>query len=171
MKSLLTLIFFVNAIAMISQEKNCFDIARNGTLNEIITEYSSNKKVVDSIDTNTSSMLILACYRGNNDVAKFLVEKNANIDYVSDYGTAIMACVVKGNLELAEFLLKKGANLNLTDANGITALMYAVQFQNVNMVKLLLENNSNKSIVDKQGKTAFEYAVFSKNEMIINLLK
>lgn len=171
MKCILFLIFFINANSIYSQQKNCFDIARKGTLNEIITEYSSNKKVIDSIDVNTSSMLILACYRGNDAVAKFLVEKNANVDYVSVNGTALMACVVKGNQELAELLLKKGANPNLAYSNGTTALVYAVQFQNENMIKLLLKYNANKSIVDKQGKTAFEYAVFSKNELIINLLK
>ncbi len=171
MKYILFLIFFINTNTIYSQPKNCFDIARKGTLDEIITEYSSNKKVIDSVDTNSTSMLILACYRGNDDVAKFLIEKKANIDYVSGNGTALMACVVKGNDEMANILLKNKANPNLADANGITVLMYAVQFQNEKIVHLLLENKADKRITDKQGKTAFEYAVFSKNELIINLLK
>ena len=172
MKCSLILVFFIfNANTIFSQQKNCFDIARKGTLNEIITEYNSNNKVIDSVDTNSTSMLILACYRGNEDVAKFMVQKKANLDYVSGNGTALMSCIVKGNFEMADILLKNKANPNLADANGITALMYAVQFQNEKMVKLLLENKADKSIADKQGKTAFEYAVFSKNELITNLLK
>ena len=171
MKYILILVFIINSNEIISQRKNCFDIARKGTLDEIITEYNSNNKVIDSVDTNSTSMLILACYRGNEDVAKFMVQKKANLDYVSGNGTALMSCIVKGNFEMADILLKNKANPNLADANGITALMYAVQFQNEKMVKLLLENKADKSIADKQGKTAFEYAVFSKNELIINLLK
>lgn len=163
------LIFYSNTFY--SQQKNCFDIARKGTLDEIITEYNRNNKVIDSLDTNSSSMLILACYKGNDDVAKFIIQKKANLDYLSTNGTALMACIVKGNVEMAEILLKNKANPNLADANGINALMYAVQFQNVNIVKLLLEYHVDKSSIDKQGKTAFEYAVFSKNELIINLLK
>lgn len=171
MKYILILVFIINSNEIISQRKNCFDIARKGTLDEIITEYNSNNKVIDSVDTNSTSMLILACYRGNEDVAKFMVQKKANLDYVSGNGTALMACVVKGNFEMAEILLKNKANPNLADANGITALMFAVQFQNEKMVNLLLENKANKNSADKQGKTAFEYAVFSKNELITNLLK
>jgi ankyrin repeat protein len=171
MKYLLFIVIFISTNSILAQKNNCFDIARKGTLKEISVAYSKDKKVVNSIDENSSSMLILACYKGNNDVAKFIVQKKANLDYVSGNGTALMACVVKGNIEMAEFLLKNKANPNLADANGITALMYAVQFQNEKMVKLLLDNNANKNSVDKQGKTAFEYAVFSKNELITNLLK
>ena len=95
----------------------------------------------------------------------------ANLDYTSTNGTALMACVIKGNIEMAEILLLNKANPDLTDINGITALMYAVQFQNEKMIQLLLDHKANKSIIDKQGKTAFEYAVSTKNELIINLFK
>ncbi|MFZ4105525.1 hypothetical protein [Flavobacterium sp.] len=77
MKYFLLLILIINSNAIISQEKSCFDIARNGTLNEITSEYDGNNKVIDSVDTNSTSMLILACYRGNNDVAKFIVQKKS----------------------------------------------------------------------------------------------
>ena len=171
MKSIFVISFIVFSYSALSQKKNCFDLARYGTLSEIISEYSKNNKIIDSIDTNSSSMLILACYKNNNEVAKYLVEKNANLDYISSNGTALMACVIKGNIEMAEVLLQNKANPDLTDSNGITALIYAAQFQNEKMIELLLEHKANKSIKDKQGKTAFEYAVITKNELIINLFK
>ena len=168
MKSIFLLLFFVFSNLIISQEKNCFEIARKGSLSEIKIEYEKNKKIIDSVDSNSSSMLILACYKNNNDVAQFIVQKKANLDYTSTNGTALMACVIKGNIEMAEILLLNKANPDLTDINGITAL---AQFQNEQMIKLLLEYKANKSIKDKRGKTAFEYAVISKNELIINLFK
>lgn len=171
MKPFFVLLFFVFSNLGISQEKNCFDIARKGTLNEIILEYAKNNKIIDSIDSNFSSMLILACYKNNNEVAKFIVDKKANLDYKSSNGTALMACVIKGNIEMAEILLLNKANPDLTDINGISALMYATQFQNEKMIQLLLDHKANKSLIDKQGKTAFEYAVITKNELIINLFK
>lgn len=171
MKSIFVIFFFVFSYSALSQKKNCFDLARYGTLTEINSEYSINNKIVDSLDANSTSMLILACYKNNNEVAKYLVEKNANLDYISSNGTALMACVIKGNIEMAEVLLQNKANPDLTDSNGITALIYAAQFQNEKMIELLLEHKANKSIKDKQGKTAFEYAVITKNELIINLFK
>ena len=170
MKYLIVLLFFCSSFSF-SQDKDCFDVARKGTLTEIQSLVKENPKVVNSINARGSSMLILACYSGNVNVAKFLIENNCDINYVSDNGTALMAAVVKGNYELVKLLIKSGANLNLTDTNGLTALIYAVQFSNLEILKTLLEHKADKSLVDKNGKTAFEYAVFSGNEEIINLLK
>ncbi len=154
-----------------SQNSECFDVARKGNLSEIKALYEKDKNIVNAIDQNGSSMLILSCYRGNQEVAQFLINNNADVNYVSKNGTALMACIVKGESQLADELLKKGAKPDLTDDNGMTALMYAVQFKNVEIVKKLLKAKANKEQKCKQNKTAFEYAVFSNNEEIINLLK
>ena len=166
---IILLLLTINAV--FSQNSDCFDIARKGNLYDIKVLFENDKCVVNAIDDNGSSMLILACYRGNQEVAKFLIENQANLNYVSKNGTALMACVFKGELQLVDEMLKKNVNLDLTDENGITALILAVQIKNVEMVKKLLSANANKELKCKQNKTAFEYAVFSNNEEIINLLK
>jgi ankyrin repeat protein len=166
------LIFLILSInAVFSQNNNCFDVARKGTLSDIKILFDNDKNCVNTIDDRGSSMLILACYRGNQEVAQFLIDNKADLNYVSPNGTALMACVVKNELDFAEKLLKKGANPDLTDGNGMTALMLAVQFKNAAMVKLLLSFKAKKELKCQQNKTAFEYAVFSNNEEIINLLK
>jgi ankyrin repeat protein len=166
---LILLIISVNTV--FSQDINCFDVARKGTLSDIISLYAKDKSVINLVDDNGSSMLILACYRGNKDVANFLLENNVDVNFVSKSGTALMACVVKGQFEMVDALLLKGANVDLVDDNGVTALMLAVQFKNVAIVTLLLEYKANKLLLNKEGKSAFEYAVFSGNEEIIKLLK
>lgn len=153
------------------QKTDCFDIARNGSAEQMRDLYEKDKAIINSKNEFGFTPLILSCYKGNNKVVSFLLEKNVAIDYVSDEGTALMAAVVKGNIELVELLIKHNANLDLTNSNGTTALMYAVKFNNYEITKLLIEHKSNKTILDKEGKTAFEYAVFSNNEKIINLLK
>lgn len=166
---LFILLLTINVV--FSQNNNCFDIARKGSLSEMEMLFQKDKTIVNAIDDRGSSMLILACYRGNKEVAHFLIDKFADLNYVSPNGTALMASVVKNEFDFAEKLLKKGANPDLTDGNGMTALMLAVQFKNAAMVKLLLSFNAKKELKCKQNKTAFEYAVFSTNEEIINLLK
>ncbi len=154
-----------------SQNTNCFDVARKGSLSEIKLLFDKDKSIVNAIDDTGSSMLILACYRGNQEVAQFLIDNQADLNYVSPNGTALMACVFKNELQLVDKIVKQKANLNLTDANGQTALMLAVQINNIEMVKKLVTAGARKEIKCKQNKTAFEYAVFSNNEEIINLLK
>lgn len=165
------LLFLLTINAVFSQNSNCFDVARKGNLSEIKLLFDNDKNIINAIDINGSSMLILACYRGNQEVAQFLIEKGADLNYISNNGTALMACVFKSEFLLVDELIKKSVNLDLTDGNGITALMLAVQFKNVEMVKKLLNAGANKQLKCKQNKTAFEYAVFSNNEEIINLLK
>ena len=171
MKQFWLLLFIFFSALLQAQDKTVFDVARKGTLSEIKAVYDKDKSIVNAIDDKGSSMLILACYRGNHEVAQFLIDNQADLNYVSKNGTALMACVVKVELQLVDELLKKGANPDLTDDNGMTALMYAVQFKNVEMVKKLVDAKANKEQKCKQNKTAFEYAVFSNNEEIINVLK
>ena len=171
MKQFWLLLFIFFSALLQAQDKTVFDVARKGTLSEIKAVYDKDKSIVNAIDDKGSSMLILACYRGNHEVAQFLIDNQADLNYVSKNGTALMACVVKVELQLVDELLKKGANPDLTDDNGITALMYAVQFTNVEMVKKLVSAGANKALKCKQEKTAFEYAIFSNNEDIINVLK
>lgn len=166
------LIFLILTINWVfSQNTNCFDVARKGNLSEIKALYEKDRNCVNAIDDRGSSMLILACYRGNKEVAQFLIDSKVDLNYVSPNGTALMACVFKSELELLDELINKKANLDLTDGNGMTALMLAVQFTNVEMVKKLVSAGANKALKCKQDKTAFEYAVFSNDEEIINLLK
>ena len=171
MKQFWLLLFIFFSALLQAQDKTVFDVARKGTLSEIKAVYDKDKSIVNAIDDKGSSMLILACYRGNHEVAQFLIDNQADLNYVSANGTALMACVFKNELLLAELLLKKGANPDLADSNGLTSLMLAVQLKNTAMIKLLFNFKASKELKCKQDKTAFEYAVFSNNEEIINLLK
>lgn len=171
MKKLFLFTALLCFLASTAQEKSVFDIARSGTLTEIQNLNKSNPDLINSLNESKTSPLILACYRGNIEVAKFLIENVKDINYNSDMGTALMAAAYKNQPELVKLLLVKNANPNLTDTNGTTALSLAVQFKNEQLVKLLLDHKADKTIKDNKGKTAFEYAVFSQNEQIINLLK
>jgi len=167
--------FYVVAIVLFTQlvfcQKEVFSVARNGSVSEMETLYKQNPEIINSSNENGYSPLILACYRSNIPVVKFLIEKGAEINKVSDMGTALMAATVKKNTEMVQLLLDKKADPNITDPNGTTALIYAVQFNAPELIKLLLKYKADKNLKDKSGKTAFEYAAFSGNEAIINLLK
>lgn len=169
--SFLMWIVFIPTFAVSQQVTDVFEIARKGTISQAEAVVKTNPKAFNVVNENGFTPLILACYRGNNEVAKYLINQGVDINVKSDMGSALMASIVKGNNEIAQLLINNKANLNLTDNQGTTALMYAVQFKNKEIIKWLLANNANKDLKDNKGKTAFEYAVFSTNEEIINLLK
>ena len=165
------MIFFLLLFQVGFSQQDIFDIARKGTVEEAKIALKQNPDIINSVNAEGYSPLILACYRGNVPVANFLIKNVKDINGTSPMGTPLMAAVVKGNKEIVLALLENNANPNLTDANGTTALIYAVQFKNGNIIKSLLNFKAAKSQIDSKGKTAFEYAVFSGDEEIINLLK
>lgn len=171
MKKKFFLILFFSSFLSFCQLKDIFLVARNGSVSEMESILKESPNALNSKNEYGFSPLILACYKSNNDVASYLIEKKADLDYVSQDGTALMAATVKGNVKLVELLLSNNANPNLTDENGTTALMYAVQFKNEEIIQSLLKHKADKTKINNEGKSAFEYAVFSKNENIINLLK
>lgn len=171
MKKLVLLVTLLGFFYSKAQNKTVFDIARNGTLTEMQELKKSNPDIINSVNESKTSPLILACYRGNIEVAKFLIENVKDINYNSDMGTALMAATYKNQVELVKLLLENKANPDATDTNKTTALSLAVQFKNITLTELLLKYKADKTIKDINGKTPFEYAVFSGNELLINLLK
>lgn len=157
--------------AQTAPAKDVFDTARRGTVDEMKALMAINKDTVNAVNNMGFTPLILACYRGNTEVAEFLIKTVKNVDYDSSSGTALAAAAVKGNTKLCKALLERGANPNIADPTGITPLIYATQFENIELMKLLISYKADKKKTDKEGKTPYDYAVFTKNEEVINLLK
>ncbi|WBV61845.1 ankyrin repeat domain-containing protein [Chryseobacterium camelliae] len=174
MKNLMIIVgVFLSFTFVSAQEKtkSIFDIARSGTVAEVQELMKQNPDVINQTNDHGFSPLILACYRGNNEVAKFLIDNVKNVNYKSQEGTALAGLSVKYNKDLVERLLHKNADPNIADATGATPLFWAVKFGNKELIELLLQHKADKSIKDSQGMTPFEYALQTNNKDIINLLK
>ena len=154
-----------------NQARSIFDIARNGTVEEVKELMKQNPDVINQTNENGFSPLILACYRGNVEVADFLIDNVKDVNYKSQEGTALAGLSVKYNKRLVEHLLKKNADPNIADATGATPLFWAVKFGNKELTELLLKYKADKSRKDSMGMTPFEYALQTNNKEIINLLK
>lgn len=168
--------FLLLAISMLwftafqAQDKTVFDVARKGTLTEIQDIYKRNPELINSINDNKATPLILACYRNNEAVALYLSDKVSNINYNSGMGTALMAAIMSGNKIIIEKLIAKKADLDQKDTQGKTALIYATFNNNTEIVQLLIKAGANIKIADNENRTALDYAKFNKNTQLIILL-
>lgn len=172
MKRYFTIVVLMMTFSLcLSQTKTVFDIARSGTLEEMKSLVSQNPDVINSKNEMGFSPLILACYRGNAEVAEYLIDNVKDLNYSSPEGTALAALCINYNKTLVEHLLNKNVNPNLADKTGTTPLFWAVKFKNKDLAELLLKHGADKSLKDNLGITPFEYAVKSENQEIINLLK
>lgn len=164
--------FFITSLATIkAQEISIFEIARNGTLEQLKVAVKANPNSINKVSKEGYVPLTLACYYGNNEVAKYLIEHVKDIDSKSSYGTPLMAATVKNNVELVKLLLDNNANPNAVDQNGSTALHFSAIFSYEKIIKLLVVSKAKKSLKDSRGKTALDYAIITGNEIITQLLK
>ncbi len=170
MKRFLFLLILIGYSQVYSQS-DIFDASRKGQLNEVMSIYLKNPDVINLNNAEGYSPLILACYHGNEEVVKFLVDKVSDINKSSNYGTTLMAAVVKGNLNIIEMLLTNKADPDIADVNGTTAMHYAVMFKNYAAVKLLIEANADLKIQDNRGQSALDYAAIYNDKKLNNLLK
>ncbi|GEN69397.1 ankyrin repeat domain-containing protein [Chryseobacterium rhizosphaerae] len=168
---LLLMVFLGSLVFAQEKAKSIFDIARSGTVTEVQEIMKQNPDVINQTNESGFSPLILACYRGNVEVAKFLIDHVKDVNYKSDEGTALSGLSVKYNKDLVERLLKKNADPNIADTTGYTPLFWAVKFGNKELVELLLKYNADKTKKDSMGMTPFEYALKTDKKDIINLLK
>ena len=171
MKNLLILFFTFFGLVYGVAQSTIFDIARKGTLPELKEFYSKFPESINTSNDQGFSPLTLACYHGNNKVAKFLAEHTNNIDSISSFGTPLMAAVVKSNKEMVIKLLELNANPNIADSNKTTALHYAVMFKLPEIVKLLINKGASISEKDGKGFSPLDYASRQQNPTIYKLLK
>ncbi|WP_426481617.1 ankyrin repeat domain-containing protein [Chryseobacterium sp. R2ACT005] len=164
-------LFLSSLISAQEKAKSIFDIARSGTVPEVQELMKQNPDIINQVNENGFSPLILACYRGNTDVADFLIDNVKDVNYKSREGTALAGLAIKYNKDLVEHLLKKKADPNIADTTGYTPLFWAVKSGNKELIEQLLKYKADKTKKDSMGMTPFEYALQTNNKEIINLLK
>lgn len=164
---LLVLVQTTNA----QENLDIFEVARKGTYEQAKEILKANPKAFTILNEDGYSPLILACYRGNNEVAKLLIDNKCNINGTSKMGTPLMAAIFKNNTEIAKYLIKNNADLSVEDANGTSALIYATNAQNYEIVSLLTNAGADYNKKDKRGKSALDYAILLNDDKLIETLK
>lgn len=170
MKIFLNLVFILT-VQIASGQLDIFDVARKGTLEQLSNLININQDTVNSINQRGDSPLVLACYYGNNEVAKKLIDIVKDINIESKEGTPLTATIFTKNFELSSYLIKHGANIEQTNKSGQTPLLLALINNDIKAAKLLIEFDANTTIKDKNNMAAIDYAKAINNEDLIKLIR
>ncbi|KAE9961428.1 hypothetical protein BLS_002114 [Venturia inaequalis] len=101
--------------------------------------------------------------RGNFALAKFLVEKGADVNIRRENeASALFKACEGGHEKLAQLLLDNGANTEVKDRDGRTALYKPAMRGHLNICKLLLERRANPDSPDKEGRTVLVHLASEK---------
>jgi ankyrin repeat protein len=107
--------------------------------------------------------------RGNDKIAKVLLENGANIEATNIYGdNALQLAAYSGHLELVKLMLDKGATM-IADNDGWTPLNSAAERGHVDVVRVLLEHHADM-IADNEGWTPLCSAANSGHLEVVKLL-
>ncbi|WP_253300015.1 ankyrin repeat domain-containing protein [Wolbachia endosymbiont of Chironomus riparius] len=135
---------------------NLFGYIQKGNLQEIQNSLSTNSECIksSSSENNDDTLLHFAIQNKQTKIAKYLINKSANVNIENKDGWSPLHEAVNHNdnkpindQDLIPLLIKKGANVNAKNKDNKTPLYLAVQDNKLEIVKHLIE----------QGKADFNF--------------
>ena len=119
---------------------------------------------------NPKYPLFAACENGYKEIAEYLLEKGADINYCnSEKKTLLMVASCLKSSETVELLLSKGADMEKKDRLNRTALIYAILNQSSINVQCLVEHGARINPESKTEESPIHWAAQS-NERILQYL-
>ena len=114
---------------------------------------------VEARNSQDESPLMMAAIRGQLDIARQLIDKDAD---VNKPGWAPLHYAVSSSqgdaLGVAKLLLDTSAYVDAASPNGTTPLMMAAMYGSPEAVKLLLEESADPTLKNQLGLTAIDFA-------------
>ncbi|KAF2212204.1 hypothetical protein CERZMDRAFT_59120 [Cercospora zeae-maydis SCOH1-5] len=109
--------------------------------------------------------LVRACDKGHVDVARYLLTRGADPEYVSgNKPAAILRAAERGQLELVEVLIDHRANMEAMDKKGRTALMTAAWKGHRTIVELLITRGAHVDTMDLRRRNVLHNIAADQGE-------
>lgn len=103
-------------------------------------------------------------------VTKLLLEKHANVNEGSFYGTALQIASAKGNISVVELLLENGAEVDGLMGYPPTPLQEASARGNLAVVEFLLKRGACVNLQQHGSPSALQYAASMRDKSLVKLL-
>jgi uncharacterized protein len=130
---------------------------------------ASPQTKVEIRNDNDESPLMLAAIKGQMDLVKQLIARDADINKPG--WTALHYAASSGQVEIMKLLLEKYAFIDAQSPNGTTPLMMAAMYGSPQSVKLLLDEGADPLMKNQQNMTAMDFAVQGQRPDAVELLK
>ena len=115
--------------------------AKSGDVGTIKALLKSDPSLIDARDTDGSTPLHCATWKGHVDVAEFLVQAGADVNAVNQnehWGTTPLHAAAHANqVKIAQLLLDNGANTKAKDIEGRTPMFHTTFHKAKAVAKLL----------------------------------
>jgi uncharacterized protein len=102
------------------------------------------------------SPLMMACLRGELELAKKLIDRGADVNKPG--WTPLHYAATSGHLDVMELLFANSAYVDAESPNGTTPLMMAAQYGSTAAVKRLLDEGADPTLRNQLGLSAIDFA-------------
>jgi uncharacterized protein len=161
-------------IASKKEALDIFEAAALGRLDRLKQCLRDAASAINSRSKDGFTALHFACFFGQPDAARLLLEHGAAVDAVAANPTQVMplhSAASSRNLEAARLLLERGAPVNARQQAGWVPIHAAAQNGDRPMVELLLQHGADPKLVNDQGKTSAMVAGEKGHAEIATLLE
>ncbi|SDJ71798.1 Ankyrin repeat [Pedobacter sp. ok626] len=161
-------------IANFANQINLFEACALGKLEETAFITERNPATVNAFSKDGFTALGLAAYFGNEEIAKLLIVRGADVNIPANNGYNVFpihSAVASGNINITNMLINAGANVNVTQQAGFTPLHAAAQLGNVELIILLLEHAAEVDMRMEGGKLPADLALEKGFNEIAEILK
>jgi len=143
---------------MIASSKRTLDIFETASLGRLdrLQQLASDHRAVEARSADGFTALHFACFFGQPEAARLLIEAGAAVDAIAANPTRVMplhSAASARNLEAARLLLAHGAPPNVRQQGGWAPIHAAAQNGDRSMVELLLSHGADASQANDEGKT------------------
>ena len=138
-----------------------FEAAAAGQFDKVAHVVVTQPNKIDDYTDDGFTALGLACYFGQYEVAKYLVEKGADVNLPSQNGFNVFPIhsAAAGNYtNILRLLIESGALVNVKQQAGSTPLHAAAQYGNLDMLIILLESGAEVNVRMEGGKLPADLA-------------
>lgn len=150
-----------NAIAEFMPELSIFDACAIGKFEEVTLLIFKDPRSINEYSADGFTPLGLACYFNHEEIARFLVLKDAEVNLPSKNGFNVFpihSAVANNNFNITKILLDAGAYPNVCQKSGVAPLHSAAQLGNIEMIILLLEHGAEVTLRMEGGKLPADLA-------------
>ena len=160
------------AVAVKKRTLDIFEAASLGRL-EQLKEHLRDSATLNSFSPDGFTALHFACFFGQPEAARVLLERGAKVAVVANNQTHVMplhSAASARNLEAARLLLEYGAPVNARQQAGWVPIHAAAQNGDAPMVDLLLQHGADADIANDEGKTAAAIAQEKGHTQLVAIL-
>ncbi len=161
---------------LIAGQRKTLDIFEAASLGRLdrLSELARDSAAINSRSADGFTALHFACFFGQPESARMLIESGAAADAVAANPTTVMplhSAASARNVEAARLLLERGAPVNARQQGGWVPIHAAAQNGDRAMVELLLKHHADPKLTNDEGKTPAMVAREKGHQEILALLE